>query len=425
MEDLMMRDELEAAFRGLDKYIDAYAEVLVSQGLNVKEGQEVVIKAPVEAYDFVRRVVDKAYKAGAGHVTLMYRDDEVSRMTYDACDESFFEKIPEYERLKMDTLAENGACFLFLTGRDPSVFEHVDPSKIAKEALAYNSSCKAYRKGLDMGLNVWCIAGVPQEGWAKKVFPDASVEEAMYRLWRSILYVSRVLDDDPDEAWQTHNAAFKKNLRFLNEKKFDSLRYTSSNGTNFVIGLPEGHIWEGGAAYTVDGHRFFPNIPTEEVFTTPDRLRCDGVVHSALPLVHQGSIIKDFWIEFKEGKVVNFDAQQGREQLRQIIETAKNADRLGEVALVSKNTPIRESGILFYETLYDENASCHLALGKGFPECMEGGLEMTSEQLEKAGVNQSHTHVDFMIGSDDLTITGLDKEGNETRIFVNGQWVWE
>ena len=421
----MGHDELEAAFRGLEKYIDAYAQVLVSQGLNVKKGQEVVIKAPVEAHAFTRCIVQKAYDAGAGHVTVMYRDDQVSRLTYNACEKSFFEKVPEYERLKMDTLAEEGACFLFLTGRNPSVFEDVDPSKMSQEALTFNKACKAYRNGLDMGRNVWCIAGVPQVGWAQKVFPEDSTEEAMYKLWRSILYVSRVLEDDADEAWQTHNAAFKKNLRFLNEKKFDSLRYSSSNGTDFTVGLPKGHIWEGGAAQTVDGHRFFPNIPTEEVFTTPDRLRCDGVVYSALPLVHSGVIIKDFWIKFKEGKVEDFDAQQGREQLRQIIETAEGADRLGEVALVSKNTPIRESGILFYETLYDENASCHLALGHGFPECMEGGLNMSKDELQAVGVNQSHTHVDFMIGSDDLTITGIDENGEETRIFVNGQWVWE
>ncbi len=425
MEDAMKRDELQAAFRGLEKHIDAYAQILVSQGLNVKEGQEVVIQAPVETYEFARRVVDKAYQAGAGHVTLMYSDDQEAKLTYNACDLEFFEKVPEYRRLEMDTLAEDGACFLFLTGRDPSVFEDVDPAKMAKSRIAFNAAAKVFRSGLDMGRNVWCIAGVPQEGWAKKVFPDDSVDEAMYKLWRSILYVSRVLNGDSDEAWQTHNAAFKKNLRFLNEKKFDSLRYSSSNGTDFTVGLCENHIWEGGAATTVDGHKFFPNVPTEEVFTTPDRMRCEGVVYSALPLVHAGSIINNFWIKFEGGKVVDFDAQQGKEQLRHIIETAENADRLGEVALVSKNSPIRESGILFYETLYDENASCHLALGMGFPECLEGGLDMSEEELLAAGVNQSHTHVDFMIGSDDLTITGIDKNGEETRVFVNGQWVWE
>ena len=211
----------------------------------------------------------------------------------------------------------------------------------------------------------------------------------------------------------------------MNEHCFDAIRYTSSNGTDLTVGMNKGHIWEGGSARTVDGTVFFPNMPTEEVFTSPDRMRADGIVHSAMPLVHAGQVVRDFWFRFEGGAVVDFGAAQGADVLKSIVERDENAVRLGECALISKNTPIRQCGILFFNTLYDENASCHLALGTGFPECLQGGLDMTKDEIVERGVNQSAVHVDFMIGSDDLNIVGIAADGTETRIFVNGQWVWE
>ena len=278
---------------------------------------------------------------------------------------------------------------------------------------------------MDFGRNAWCIGGVSVLAWARQMFEGLPDHEAMYRLWLAILETSRADGDDPHEEWETHNAAFEKNMRMLNGRSFDRLHYTSSNGTDFVVGLPKGHLWEGGAARTTSGVSFFPNIPTEEVFTSPDRMRADGRVVSALPLVHNGSIVRDFWFEFRDGAVVDFGAEQGTEVLKGILDTDENARRLGEVALISKNTPIRQTGLLFYDTLYDENASCHLALGTGFPECLEGGVDMSPEQLIEHGVNHSHIHVDFMIGADDLSIRGITADGEEVDVFVNGQWAWE
>ena len=277
---------------------------------------------------------------------------------------------------------------------------------------------------MDFGKNVWCIAGVPAAEWAKVIFPELSEAEAIYRLWIAILDVAHASGEDPQSAWETHNATFEKTKRFMNSHQFEELRYESSNGTNLTIGMNPGHLWEGGAGKTQDGTLFFPNIPTEEVFTTPNYRKVNGTVHSALPLIHAGQIVKNFWFTFKDGEVVDYGAEQGKDVLTSIV-SQKGGKYLGECALISKNTPIRQSGILFYDTLYDENASCHLALGMGFPECLEGGLEMNPDELLAHGVNQSTTHVDFMIGADDLNIWGISADGKETPIFVNGQWAWE
>ncbi|NLH92155.1 MAG: aminopeptidase [Atopobium sp.] len=421
----MTSAECKRAMEGLSRQIDNYADLLVRIGAAVRPGQELVVSAPVERADFARKVVRSAYKAQASHVTMIWTDDQLKRLDYLNVDIDWFRHVPEWKKEQLNSLAKAGASFLFLEGSDPSAFAGVDPIKPAIARRASNLECKAFRDGMDFGRNVWCIAGVPVRDWACKVFPDVCAEEAVYRLWLAILEAARSDGDDPQSAWETHNAAFEKNKRILNDAHYDCLRYSSSNGTDFTIGLNQKGIWEGGAGKTQDGTVFFPNIPTEEVFTTPDRLRAEGVVHSALPLVYNGQIIRDFWFSFKDGKVVDYDAAEGRETLAQILETDSNSSRLGECALISKNTPIRQSGLLFYDTLYDENASCHLALGMGFPECVSGGFELDKNKLLAHGVNQSAVHVDFMVGSDDLCVTGIKVDGTQEPVFVNGQWMWE
>ena len=421
----MTNEECRLSIEALSDQIDLYANLLVRKGVALQEGQELVLQAPVERADFARRVVRAAYRAGAGHVTVIWRDDEVSRLTYESCDLPFFEHTPSWQVEQLNSLAEDGAAFLFLDGSDPALLKGVDPAKPAAAAKARNTECRAYRDGMDFGRNAWCIAGVPVESWAREVFPDVSPSEALYRLWVLILEVSRADGEDPESAWETHNASFEKSKRFLNGHRFDALRYESANGTDLTVGLPEGHVWDGGAGRTVAGVTFFPNIPTEEVFTSPDRLRAEGVVRSALPLVHAGQTVRDFWLRFEGGRVVDFGAEQGLEVLRHIIETDEGSCRLGECALVSKNTPIRQSDTLFYDTLYDENASCHLALGMGFPECVADGASLDKDELLARGVNQSSTHVDFMIGADDLNVYGITADGEEIPVFVNGQWAWE
>lgn len=406
-----------------------YARLLVRAGVNVQPGQELVVTAPVERADFVRLCVAEAYATGAGHVTVLWGDDTLSRLDYEHVALEYFETVPAWKREQLNGLAAEGACFLMLDGDDPKALEGIDPAKPAAAAKARNTQCEAYRHGLDFGQNAWCIAGVPTQAWAQTVFCDEDPAKAVERLWDAILDVARVTDD-PLAAWEEHNASFERQKSFLNGEHFDHLRYTSANGTNLTVGLTDKHLWDGGAALLQPtsryaGTRFFPNIPTEEVFTSPHRLRVEGVVHSALPLVVRGERIEDFWLRFEEGAVVEYDARVGREALRHVIETDENSLRLGECALVSKNTPIRQSGVLFYNTLYDENASCHLALGTGFPECYEGGLEMSPDELRAHGVNQSAAHVDFMIGANDLSVVGVHADGSEVPVFVDGQWAWE
>jgi aminopeptidase len=421
----MSDEECRFAMKSLGARIEQYAELAVNQGVAVQPDQELVVTAPVGAADFVRIVARKGYEAGAGHVTVIWTDDDLSRLEYESCGVDRFKTCPSWKVEQMNSLARGGACFLWIDGDDPDALKGIDPAKPAAASLARNSACDVWRHGLDFGENAWSIIGVPLEPWATKVFPEVSPAEAMVRLWEAILDVSRVDGNDPVAAWETHDAAFEKNKRILNERHFDALHYVSSNGTDLTVGMTDAHIWEGGSARTVGDVKYFPNIPTEEVFTSPDRARVDGVVHSALPLAHAGVIVRDFWFRFERGRVVDYGAEQGTEVLKHILATDEDACRLGECALISKNTPIRQSGLLFYSTLYDENASCHLALGTGFPECYEGGCSMSADELATHGVNHSHTHVDFMIGSDDLSITGITADGDEVPVFVHGQWAWE
>ena len=418
-------EEARSGMANLKPKLERYADLIVRKGVNVKPGQEVVVQAPVDVAAFVRLLVARAYAVGAGHVTVIWNDDAVTRLTYENVDASWFETVPAWQREQLDSLAEAGACFIFVEGADPEALKGIDPAKPAAASKARNTQCVKYRHGMDFNINPWCIAGAPVAAWARQVYPGVEDEVATYRLWCAILSGARADGDDPEAAWELHNATFEKNLRLLNERHFDRLHYTSANGTDLWVGMTDKHVWEGGSSSTPDGHVFFPNIPTEEVFTSPHCERVDGVVYSALPLVRHGNKIDRFWLRFENGLVVDFDAEVGRDTLASILDTDEGARRLGEVALISKNTPIRETETLFYDTLYDENASCHLALGSGFPECYEGGYAMTQDDLRDLGLNKSGTHVDFMIGADDLDIMGVTADGEEIPVFVNGQWTWE
>ncbi len=418
-------EDAKLALEKLKPQIKKYASLAVRKGVNVKPGQEVVVQAPVETAEFARLVVAEAYAAGAGHVTVIWSDDAVSRLEFENVDAAWFETTPSWKVEQLNSLAAAGACFVFIEGSDPEALKGVDPAKPAAAARARNTQCDVFRHGLDFNVNPWCILGAPVAAWAAHVFPDACPKVAEYELWKAILSTARADGEDPESDWELHDATFDKNLRLLNSAHYDRLHYTGSNGTDFTVGLTDKHIWEGGKSLTPDGHPFFPNIPTEEVFTSPDRNRADGIVYAAMPLVYHGNKVEDFWIRFEGGKVVDYGARVGKDVLKSIIETDEGAHHLGEVALISKNTPIRETGILFYDTLYDENASCHLALGVGFPECYEGGYDLSQDELKERGVNQSSTHVDFMIGADDLSITGVTADGREVPVFVNGQWDWE
>lgn len=407
----------------LDRQMDDYADLLVRVGVALQPGQELVVDAPVEAAAFVRRVVRAAYAAGAGHVTTNWSDDALRRLEYENVALEWFEETPSWKREQMNSLAAQGACFLSLTGSDPAALDGIDPAKPVAAATARNSQCSVWRHGLDFGENAWCIAGVPVAAWSHAVFPDAEDDEqANERMWEAIFSTARADGGDPVAAWREHDAELAKRRAAMNGLGLDGLRYRSSNGTDLVVGLPAGHVWGGGSMRLADGREFQPNIPTEEVFTSPDRLRAEGMVRSTMPLVYQGTTIQGMWLRFEAGRVVEFGADEGRASLERLLAVDEGARRLGEVALIAKDTPIRRSGLLFYNTLFDENASCHLALGKGFAECQRDGSSLDEDELLARGVNRSHAHVDFMVGADDLSITGLAASGEEVPVFEDGLW---
>lgn len=408
----------------LDAKLQRYARLLVRKGCALREGQPLFVRASTDSKDFARLVAQEAYAAGCKRVTVLWSDEKIGRMTYDHCPVEEFETTPEWSALLHNSMAEQGASVLTLEGSDPEGFKGIDPAKVMANIIATHKACKPFYDHLDFGKTIWCIAGAATPAWAAKVFPDDAPDVALRRLWAAILHTARADGDDPEAAWDAHNASFNRRKEIMNGHRFDKLHYTNSLGTDLTVGMTKGHIWHGGADVTVDGRTFFPNMPTEEIYTSPDNRRVDGIIYSALPLINQGNIIDRFWIRFEKGEVVDYGAEVGYEFLKGIIETDEGSKRLGETALVPFSSPINQTGILFYSTLYDENAVCHVALGKGFPDCLEGGREMDDAQLREAGLNTSATHVDFMIGTDDLSIVGTTESGEEIEIFESGQWAF-
>ena len=407
----------------LDERLERYAELLVVKGCALKQGQELFVRSPLEVAAFTRKVVACAYAHGAKLVTVQWGDQQTDRLAYDNAPQEVFDTMPEWAALRNNSMARNGAAVLTILSDDPQIMKGVDQRKVMARIVAGHAQCKEFYDALDRGRCVWCIAGAASPAWARQVFPQLGEQEAVEALWEAILDTSRVTDD-PAAAWDEHRASFDARKAWLDEQGFTALHYSAPNGTDLTVGLIEGSHWEGGGQEGADGTYFFPNIPTEEIFTSPHRLRTSGTVHSALPLIYNGSPVEDFWIRFEEGRAVDWDARVGKEVLSGIIETDDNSRYLGECALVPFDSPIRNTGILFLETLYDENASCHLALGKGFPEVLEGGYDMGDDELLEAGLNDSAAHVDFMIGTGDLSIDGIRPDGVSVPVFRNGNWAF-
>ena len=405
-----------------ESQLTKYAELIVKKGCNLQKGQELYVSADIATIELVRAVVKCAYENGAKDVIVRLGDELVSRMDYDYKPLEAFQVFPDWKALLQNGVAKRGAALLFITSEDPEAFNGVDQQKLVAYQRAAHAACRDWRDGMDFGKNVWCIVGAASPAWAKRVFPDLPEAEAVAKLWDAIFTTARVNNDDPIAAWEAHKQSFAERKAWLNGQQFAALRYKNSLGTDFTVGLTDAAEWHGGGAETVSGTYFFPNMPTEEVFTSPDRNKADGVVYSALPLNHCGSLVENFSITFKDGRVVDYTAEKGYDVLKEIIETDEGAKHLGEVALIPYGNPIKQTGVLFLNTLFDENASCHLAVGMGFPECYKGGLGMSKEELLQHGVNDSVTHVDFMIGTEDLEITGIKQDGSEVPIFRNGKW---
>lgn len=409
----------------LTTQLKKYAELVIRSGCNLQPGQELLLSASTDTLEFARLLTAEAYKQGARQVTVRFADEKISRLHFENCALDVFENFPEWQALLNNSLARKGAAVLSITSEDPLALAGIDQSKLVARARASHEACKEFNDALDQGRIVWCIVGAAAPAWASHVFPHLPVDEATNTLWQAIFAATRVDTDDPIAAWQQHRASFDVRKAWLNSQHFDSLHYQSSLGTDLVVGLNTKGLWQGGGDVTIDGVEFFPNMPTEEIFTTPNRLRAEGVVYSSMPLVHYGSLVENFSITFEEGRVVSCAAQKGQDVLEAIFSIDEDAGRLGECALVPWSSPLQQSGTLFYNTLYDENASCHLAVGRGFADCFEGGQQMDEDQLQAEGVSKSASHVDFMIGTADLSIEGIKADGTALPIFKDGEWAFE
>ena len=401
-----------------------YADLIVKSGLNLQKGQILVISSPVDCAGFTREIAEAAYMAGAKDVVINWRDDMFSRIRYLHAPEEVFEVYPEWKKEFYVSYSRQGAAFLSIDNDDPEIMKGVNPERIVKSTRAGQTAIKEYRERLMSNKNPWCIVAIPSAAWAKKVFPNLTEAEAVERLWEEIFRTVRVDAEDTDAAWKEHKSRLKDRMDFLNSNSFKLLHYKNSMGTDLKVELPDDHIWIGGSDYTPEGIEFIANMPTEEVFTLPKKSGVNGRVVSTKPLSYNGSIIDEFSLSFKDGRIVDFSAVKGYDSLKSIIETDEGSHFLGEVALVPFDSPISRSGILFYNTLFDENASCHFAIGKAYCVCLEKGVSMTEEELNRLEVNDSLTHVDFMIGSLDLEIMGVTAEGREVQIFRNGNFAF-
>lgn len=402
-----------------------YARLLVEVGLNLQPGQTPSIESDVEYAPLTRLCVAACYDRGAREVVVHYGDDVNTRETFLRADEAVFGEFPGYMKARFDWLLEQKAPRLSITGSDPELLKGVDPERIQTRRKVSSQNTKAYFDALMASKFQWCVAAYPTLSWAEKAFPDKKGEAALDALWEAIFSVCRITGDGKAvDRWKENVATIARRAKTLNDCQFASLRYTNSLGTKLTIRLPEHHVWAGGSERSAAGVEFMANIPTEEIFTAPRWDGVDGRVYAALPLALNGNLVKDFWLEFKAGRIVDVHAGEGEEVLRRAIDLDEGARYLGEVALVPYDSPIRNTGILFYETLFDENASCHLAFGRAYASCVRGGEDMSEEEKKAAGLNNSLTHVDFMVGTRDLSIVGTTHDGKEIPVFLDGNFAF-
>ena len=402
---------------------DKLAMLVVKKGANVQKDQPVVIRANVQDAAFVRKVVKCAYEAGARYVSVEWHDDDLTKMSYQYESVEVLSEIPQWRYDKTKYQHDGGACYITILSDKPGVMADVDSEKIKAANMAY------YTKMADLipytmnNVGQWSVIGVPSVEWAKVVFPDLSDEEAFEKLGDALFAVTRVTEDnDPVADWDLHDKELIAHAERLNSYKFKKLHFTGENGTDLEVELMDGHIWIGGGCMTPGGVYFDPNMPTEECFTMPKKTGVNGIVYASKPLDYEGKVIDGFWLRFENGKVVDFGAKERQDSLAQLLSFDEGSSYLGEVALVPYDSPISQSGILFFNTLYDENAACHLAFGRPYPENLEGGVEMSKEDLAARGANDSMQHLDFMIGTRGMNIDGVQADGTVVPVFRNGNW---
>lgn len=400
-----------------------YARLIARKGINVKKGQEVIVSASLDQPEFVKMVVEECYRAGASKVTVEWSYQPITKLHYRYRTLKTLSTFEKWEIEKLEHKCETLPATIYIESDDPDGLKGIDQTKVSKASQAKYPIIKPYHDKMDNKYQ-WCIAAVPGEAWAKKVFPGERTSKAVEKLWNAILYTSRADGDDPVKAWEEHNADLKTRFEYLNSLGIESLHYTASNGTDFTVGLIPDALFMGGSEFTLGGTEFNPNIPSEEVFTSPMKGKAEGVVHATRPLSYRGELIENFSVRFENGKAVEVHAEKGEELLKQMISMDENAAYLGECALVPFDSPIRNSEITFFNTLFDENACCHLAFGRGFENCIKDFDKYTLEECREKGINDSLIHVDFMIGSEDLNITAHTRGGKDVAIFKDGNWAF-
>ena len=402
--------------------LDRLAEVAVKVGLQLQPGQDLVLTSSIAALPLTRRIVEHAYRAGAGLVTPIFSDDEITLARFRHGSDESFDRAAGWLYEGMAKAFSNNAARLAVRGDDPSLLSAQDPAKVAR---ANKANSVAYQPALEKitGFDInWNIVAYPELAWARQVFPGESDDVAVAKLADAIFAASRVDVDDPIGAWKAHNAALRERTEWLNRHKFHALHF-SGPGTDLTVGLADGHEWMGGASTAKNGVTCNPNIPTEEVFTTPHARRVSGHVSSTKPLSYQGTLIDRISVRFEDGKIVEASAAKGEDVLKKVLDTDEGARRLGEVALVPYSSPISKSGILFYNTLFDENAACHIALGQCYSKCFVDGAKLHPDEIAARGGNKSFIHIDWMIGSDRIDIDGVHEDGRRVPVMRKGEWV--
>lgn len=402
------------------KRLETYADLIVNTGINPDPGQDVIITAGFDQLDFVRLVTEKCYQRKVGKVWFNWVDMPLEKLHYTFQSEERLSRFENWEVEKMRWQSEKLPARLWLDSDDPDGMDGIDPEKRAKAQMAKFPVIKPFRDAME-NRHQWCIAGVPGEKWAKKVFPGIPADQAVEKLWDAILTASRA-NGDAIANWEAHNAAIARRSAMLNEFKFTALEYKADNGTDFRVGLMPQGIFSGAAETDISGRRFNPNIPSEEIFTSPMRGKADGLLTATKPLSYQGSLIENFSIRFENGRAVEVHAEKNQAVLEKMISMDEGASYLGECALIATDSPINQSGILFWNTLYDENASCHFALGRGFDCCIREFTRYSKDELTAMGLNDSMIHVDFMIGCDSLDIDGITENGEKIPVFRKGRW---
>ncbi|MBO4915824.1 MAG: aminopeptidase [Oscillospiraceae bacterium] len=407
----------------MEEKLREYATLLINVGLGLREGQSLLITAPVECAQFARLCASAAYDAGCREVVFDWKDDRLERERYLHADDAAFDEYPEWHARLLNDMTAAGAASLTISARDPEALKGVDGERVKRAQVArYKALTPFYDTVIKSGVQ-WCVVSVPIPKWAKKVFPELPEREAMSMLWNAIFSAVRITGDGKAvERWQEHLDILAARQKKLNDLRLKSLHYTDPRGTDLTVELPEGHRWQAGRNETPTGQSFVPNIPVEAIFTAPLKTGANGVVLSSLPLSLFGNIVDKFQFVLRDGRIAEAYAEKGSDVLRAALSADDSAAYFGEISLVPYDSPISRQGILFYNSLFDENMRCHIAIGSANPECIDGGVDMSEEELVQHGLNRSAVHTDFMIGTADLSITGVTEDGREVVIFENGNF---